>query len=141
MSTESLFASDKAVAKDAVSLNTDRKNLEDVDSVIIKGSLSEEEYHSLLARPVNGSKLISLLKGKIRYPYAASENGIEGRVQVLFTVDQNGSVSSVKVIESPHEDLSGEVKNALKQIRFEPVIQNGVPLQYKLILPVRFELL
>jgi len=141
ISTKSLFASGRAVVRDAVPVNNEMNNSAETDSVILKGSVSKEELHSYLARPLSGSKLTTLLKGNIKYPEAASENGIKGKVQVLFTVDKNGSVSDIKVIETPHEELSGEVEKALKQVRFEPVIQNGMPLQYKLILPVRFELL
>ena len=141
VSAESLFASGKTVDANTVWTSDENKNTVEIDSVILKGTVSKEEYLSLLAKPIEGPKLSSVLKKRIKYPVEASNNGIEGKVNVLFTVDQNGTVSDINVMESPHDELSNEVKRALEQMRFEPVIQNGMPLIYKLILPVRFELL
>jgi len=141
MSAGSLFASAKANAYNSAEGIDEVNYTAETDSVILTGTFSNKDVRSYLGRPVNGLELSSLLKSKIKYPETATANNIQGRVQVLLTVDQTGSISEIKVIESPNEELSGEVEKALGQINFEPVFMNGTPLKkYKIILPFHFEL-
>ena len=57
-----------------------------------------------------------------KYPDVLRDRRVEGEVMVQFLVDENGraDVSSMKVVRSPHEMLTGAVRSALSQFRFEP---------------------
>lgn len=54
------------------------------------------------------------------YPAALSEQGIEGQVTVRFMVDAQGQVRDLKVVRSPHPQLSKAVQAALSRWRFQP---------------------
>jgi TonB family protein len=141
ISTKSLFASGSVNTRSgALPVSADRENLAEIDSVVVTGAIMEKNLRSYIARPNNGENLTTVLEENIKYPEDATENDITGIVRVELTVDRNGSVSEAKVMKSPDRILSDEVMNAIKSIHFEPVIQNGYALRYKIIIPVRFDL-
>jgi len=69
------------------------------------------------------------------------ETNTEGVVKVQFKVEPNGLVSDVSLVEKADDTLSDEVMDAVKKLRLRPIIQNGIPVSYKLLLSVRFELI
>jgi protein TonB len=58
-------------------------------------------------------------------------------VQVEFVVDTTGHTSDVRIKTSTDRDFAEAVIDAVKQWRFQPAQQNGVPVATKVILPVR----
>jgi protein TonB len=60
-----------------------------------------------------------------KYPPQARKRGIEGRVVVEFTIGADGSVGSVRVVESAHRLLEEAVLEALKEWRFRPARVDG----------------
>jgi protein TonB len=61
-----------------------------------------------------------------RFPPEALRSGISGEVQVEFTVDVDGSVSSARVVRAdPPRVFDREAINAVRRWRFEPV---GAPI-------------
>jgi TonB family protein len=54
-----------------------------------------------------------------------------GSVTVRVYVSQMGSVSSVKVIQSTHDELSDAVISAMRQWRFEPMLRDGKPVPFQ----------
>jgi len=66
-----------------------------------------------------------------RYPTVAADEGIEGWVQVSFTVSADGSVagSSVSIVDSqPAEVFNNSALAAAKQFLFSPRIVGGQPV-------------
>lgn len=75
----------------------------------------------------------------VRFPPEALEKKIQGRVVVSFVVDSEGSVTSVKVIQSPSQILSDEVGRALSSApKWSPGMANGEPVPVEFTLPVDF---
>lgn len=65
-----------------------------------------------------------------QYPTVAAEQGIEGWVQVRFTVDIDGSVAagSIEIVDSEPADIfNRSAIRALEQFRFTPYAPEGVP--------------
>jgi len=66
--------------------------------------LTSLSAHSLTQQHFDKKKYLSFLvdyvKEHIPYPYLARKRGIEGDLKVGIVVDQNGKISSVKVIRS-----------------------------------------
>ena len=54
------------------------------------------------------SGLMQYLSENVKYPVAAQENGIQGRVVVSFVVEKDGSVSNPKVVMSRTDDSVGK---------------------------------
>ena len=62
-----------------------------------------------------------------RYPRAAERRGLSGWVDVVFTVDLDGTVAGVDVLGSePGDVFVDSATRAVERWEFEPVIENGV---------------
>ena len=85
--------------------------------------------------------LENYLKSKIKYPAKARRKMIEGKVFVQFVVEKDGRVDGIRVVRSPDELLTKEAVRVVKAMpRWEPGMQNGVPVRYQFVLPVVFQL-
>lgn len=108
------------------------------DTVIVENHVKSIEEIMLLAEPFENTDLITYLGENIHYPKSAIENGDEGFVKVFFTIEASGRLSNLLVIESNNEVLAGEVLKTLKKTKIQPVIQNGQPVRWSMVLPVSF---
>ncbi|MFL6578651.1 MAG: energy transducer TonB, partial [Povalibacter sp.] len=65
--------------------------------------------------------------------------GIEGWVELAFTVSLSGSVDDIEVRNSsPAEVFDEAAKRAVRQWRFEPVVRNGQIVQQRAMVRLRF---
>lgn len=82
-----------------------------------------------------------VLTDKIKYTAFAVENEHHGRLSALFIIDKNRKVKYIKISESPHDQVSELVLNALKNIEYPKVIKSErsyiIPINFK-ILAVRY---
>lgn len=103
----------------------------------------------------------------VRYPKAASENGVEGTVKVQFIVEPDGRITNVHAIDSPSGEADAEVnaygaedrhpsqaeddegRRALREAAeelyrgmppFEPGRQNGMPVRVQMTRAVNYSL-
>lgn len=85
--------------------------------------------------------LMKWLSNNIRYPEAAQQNGVQGRVIVRFVVEKDGSIGSPTILKGVDKDLDQE---ALRVVRKMPKWQagknNGQPVRSYFNLPVTFRL-
>jgi TonB family protein len=73
------------------------------------------------------------------YPDAARKRGIEGWVELAFTVQTNGSVDQVEVRNaSPAEVFDDAATRAVRQWRFEPVERNGERIEQRAMVRLKF---
>jgi TonB family protein len=124
----------------SVSSGTEKMNAMPSDSVIINEKNQSLEQLLRTTATLNGVNLITYLRNNIKYPKKAIEEGSEGTVRVLCTVEKNGTISNALNLEGNDTELSREVIRALRNVRLQPVIQNGFAARYRLIIPVSFEL-
>ena len=72
------------------------------------------------------------LKTNLRYPIAAKDNNIDGRVTVQFIVNKDGSISDVKVMGNKHL-YAGCEEEAIRVIsdmpKWKPAKVNGQPVK------------
>jgi protein TonB len=91
--------------------------------------------------PGGNGELTSFLNRNIRYPIVALENGIQGRVTVSFTVNQDGSIVDVEVLRSIDPSLDKEAKRLVGSMpKWMPGRQAGKPVRVKFAVPVHFRL-
>lgn len=76
----------------------------------------------------------------INYPAKARKQGIEGRLELKFTVRTDGSVSNVQIAESLHPLCDSAAVEGLRAVDFIPAKQNGKPIPIRMKLPIRFQL-
>ena len=80
-------------------------------------------------------------KEHFKYPSEAMENRIEGRVYISFIVECDGSISFVKVLESPSDILSLEaLRLVMSMPKWEPAKKDGQPVRRSFILPIMYRI-
>jgi TonB family protein len=76
-----------------------------------------------------------------KYPEAAKEKGIQGRVVVKFRITSKGTVNGYEIWKSAGPELDAEALRVVKTItRFEPAIVDGKPVTAWFYLPISFAL-
>lgn len=75
----------------------------------------------------------------LKYPKTARENGIEGRVFVVFIVDKKGNIVDAKVVKGVNPELDAEalrvVENSPKWI---PALKDGKKVKVRMNIPINF---
>lgn len=91
--------------------------------------------------PGGDAALMKFINDNMRYPQAAIENNIQGRVIVTFVVNGDGSIGQVKVARSKDPDLDKEAVRVVKSLpRFQPGKQSGKNVAVWYTIPVTFRL-
>ena len=90
-------------------------------------------------RPVSVSSLKRTKYVAPKYPRSAQRRGISGWVDVIFTVDIDGTVSEVSVRDSnPGDVFVSSAVSAVEDWEFEPVIVDGVAVQKRAAVRMMF---
>jgi protein TonB len=92
--------------------------------------------------PIGGiDKFYSFLGNRIKYPVAAKEAGLQGKVILTFVVERDGSLTDIKAIRDPGSGLGDEAIRVLKLApHWSPGIQNGKKVRVQYTIPVAFSL-
>jgi periplasmic protein TonB len=73
-----------------------------------------------------------------KYPPQLKRMGIQGRVFLIFLVDENGNVGSVRVLEPPHPDFSESALETIRTWKFNPGKREGKPVKTRVRIPLSF---
>ena len=91
--------------------------------------------------PGGQSALMKWLSNNIRYPDAAQQNGVQGRVVVKFVVEKDGSISQASVVKGVDKDLDAEALRVVKRMpKWQAGKNNGQAVRSYFTLPVPFKL-
>ncbi|MCR5313664.1 MAG: TonB family protein [Bacteroidaceae bacterium] len=91
--------------------------------------------------PGGDAALMTWLQKNIKYPSAAQENGIQGRVLVSFVVNKDGSIVEPRVMRSVDPSLDKEAIRVVSSMpRWKPGKQRGKAVRVKFTLPIMFRL-
>jgi len=77
---------------------------------------------------------------QINYPTEAIAQGIEGNLELAFTVEADGSVTEMEVINSLHPLCDSAAVAGVRAVQFVPATHDGTPIPMRLRLPVKFRL-
>ncbi|MEL6672299.1 MAG: energy transducer TonB [Bacteroidota bacterium] len=83
--------------------------------------------------------LTEVYKG-MKYPKAAYEAKIEGKVFVKILVDQRGKYVKHEFLGNPHELLSQAVEDQLDQVKFSAGEKDGQKVSAWVTLPILFKI-
>jgi protein TonB len=83
---------------------------------------------------------LTSVQEQLRYPEFARKAGVEGRVIVQFVVDEGGRVEQPRIVRGLGAGLDAEALRVVRQVRFIPGHQRGVPVKVKMSLPITFRL-
>ncbi|MEZ0538549.1 energy transducer TonB [Fibrella arboris] len=91
--------------------------------------------------PGGQTALRDFLQRTLRYPSAASNAGVSGRVAVTFTVNSDGSLTDLQVLKGLGFGTDEEALRVLKAMpRWKPGRQSGRPVRVRFTLPITFSL-
>ena len=80
------------------------------------------------------------IRKTFRYPEIAQEMGIQGRVNVQFTVMTDGSIGNI-LVRGPDKNLEKEAQRIMSSLpRMTPGKQRGRPVKVPFSIPVNFQL-
>ena len=74
------------------------------------------------------------------YPSQLKRSGIQGKVWLVFVVDEQGSILQPRVLESAHPDFSKSALAAINQWKFEPGKRGGKAVKTRVRIPLSFTL-
>jgi TonB family protein len=92
------------------------------------------------AKTVVSSRTLKLVRGADPvYPEWALQRLISGWVELEFTVEKDGSVKDIKVINAePKTTFNAAASSALARHRYAPVLRDGVPVTQRASIRMRF---
>ena len=115
-------------------IETVEEDLLEEDIVVIKAEVEPK----FLGGGV--SKFHAWVNKNVSYPEEAEMNNIAGRVMCLAVVGRDGFIRNVKVLVSPDESLSNEVRKTLmKSPKWVPAQQRGKPVSFQIQCTVNFQ--
>jgi TonB family protein len=104
-----------------------------------KDLLAAREANMLATNIVSANSLKRTRTVQPSYPESARKRGIEGWVELAFTVTPNGSVEEVEVRNaSPADVFDDAAIRAIRAWRFEPVERNGERVAQRAMVRLRF---
>jgi TonB family protein len=73
------------------------------------------------------------------YPLQCKQENIGGKVILQVSIDKQGAVTQVKILNSPHSDLGKAAADAIEQWKFQPIIKKNKPISAKFPIIVDFK--
>jgi TonB family protein len=72
------------------------------------------------------------------YTAALQQAGLEGRVELAFIVNPDGSVDqeSIQVLKTPHDSLGKAAEVAVARIKFQPGKKDGQAVRCQVLMPI-----
>lgn len=94
------------------------------------------------AQPVGGNAaFFAWIQANQKYPDLARKRHIQGKVPVEFTIQPDGSLTDVRVVQKHGSGLDEEAVRLIKAApKWEPAMYQGKPIKQKMALPVIFQL-
>lgn len=91
--------------------------------------------------PGGEAAMMQYLAKNIEFPALARRNGIEGMVVLQFIVNQYGDISNITVLKGLGAGTEAEAIRVLKKMpQWKPGKNNGIPVNVRFTLPIRFSL-
>ncbi len=100
----------------------------------------EQDYFTVVEQMPQLIGGLAGLQSKVEYPQMAARAGIEGRVTVQFTVNEQGEVENPQVIRGIGGGCDEEALRVVSEAQFKPGYQRGRPVRVQYSLPVVFKL-
>lgn len=93
------------------------------------------------AFPGGDAAMQKYIEQNLKYPEAAKSNGIEGVINVAFTVKADGSIGGIKIVRMVDPDLEQEAIRLVKNMpAWTPASENGKPVDSTATIKIDFTL-
>lgn len=120
----------------AMNANNSTKAIRDVDGVYSRAEV-------MPMYPGGEEALRKFVEDNVEYPEDAVQEGNEGEVKVVFTINENGKVSNAKVMsDNVDTQLEQEAKDAVARMpAWTPGKVNGKAVKTRLTLPITYKII
>jgi TonB family protein len=124
------FTLDRSIRSAAITANGQVNNKQVFSAV--------EKYPTF---PGGSTEFGKFLAANVKYPKAAREANIQGRVIASFIVEEDGSLSDIKIMRGIGYGADEEAERVLKlSPKWNPGTQDGKPVRTAYSVPINFEL-
>ena len=108
------------------------------DTLIVQG----ETYYVVEDMPkFPAGNIQQYVADNLRYPAAAREKGIEGKVYVRFVIDTTGKAIDPEILRGVSPELDAEALRLIREMpAWKPGMQRGKPVRVSFTLPIHFRL-
>ena len=114
-------------------------------AVTADGQINNKQVYSAVEKyptfPGGSTEFGKFLAANVKYPKAAREANIQGRVIASFIVEEDGSLSDIKIMRGIGYGADEEAERVLKlSPKWNPGTQDGKPVRTAYSVPISFEL-
>lgn len=89
--------------------------------------------------PGGEAAMMRFIASDLRYPEAAFQNDVQGRVIVTFVISKEGKVVNPTIHRGRDKDLDREALRIISKLPdFKPAMKNGVPVNVRMNVPINF---
>lgn len=81
-----------------------------------------------------------LIRNSPRYPSQLKRMGVQGRVWIVFVVDEQGNTGKARILESAHPEFSESAIEAVQTWKFEPGKKDGKAVKTRVRIPLSFSI-
>lgn len=139
-----ISCSSEATKTDDVKENAATEKANEAE-VIVQEPATKDEAFAVVEQmpefPGGMKELMTYLKDNIKYPKAAQDKKVQGRVIVQFVVEKDGTPTEFNVVRSVDPDLDAEALRVLGGMpKWKPGMQKGQVVRVKYTVPVAFRL-
>lgn len=139
-----ISCSSEATKTDDVKENAATEKANEAE-VIVQEPATKNEAFAVVEQmpefPGGMKELMTYLKDNIKYPKAAQDKKVQGRVIVQFVVEKDGTPTEFNVMRSVDPDLDAEALRVLGGMpKWKPGMQKGQVVRVKYTVPVTFRL-
>ena len=114
------------------------KSIGDENGTSLEGNMTFTSVE-IMPEPIGGMpEFINWIANNYNFPQSALDNQLKGVIQVKFVVEKDGSLSSFEIIRDMGFGTGKEAVRLLQKAKkWNPGIQNGVPVRVTFNLPIR----
>jgi protein TonB len=124
---------------------TSPPDIPELDNPVVKDTSSTQGAHRYIFTSVEMAPeypggidgFVRYIALNLRYPRNDFKNKIEGKVNIAFVVDRDGSLTQIKILKGVSPDIDAEAIRLIKNSpKWKPGIQNGraVPVSYSILI-------
>lgn len=139
-----ISCSSEATKTDDVKENETSVKTDAVEAPAEKADTKDEVFmvvEQMPEFPGGMKELMTYFKDNIKYPKAAQDKKVQGRVIVQFVVEKDGTPTEFNVVRSVDPDLDAEALRVLGGMpKWKPGMQKGQVVRVKYTVPVAFRL-
>ncbi|MCW3125959.1 MAG: hypothetical protein JWO03_1617 [Bacteroidetes bacterium] len=91
--------------------------------------------------PGGEQAMMAFLGNTLQYPEMDKDLGIQGKVMVGFTVDENGKPTDMKILKGISRSIDEESLRVVGKLKnFKPGMQSGHRVRVRMILPISYKI-